>query len=72
VLIWQGGARIEHYQVDGGGPGPLKNLSPMMVDDRVVEVGYFHQNFMERSWHINPLVREFVLNILDDFQHPRP
>ncbi|TES90590.1 MAG: hypothetical protein E3J88_03875 [Anaerolineales bacterium] len=71
MLIWQGGAGIGHYQIAGGEPGPLKNLSPMMVDDRVVDVGRLHQTFAERSRHINPLVREFVLNILDDFQHPR-
>jgi len=71
MLIWQGGAGIEHYQVDDGELDSLKNRSPILVDYGVEDVGRLHQTFAERSWHINPLLREFVLNILDDFRHPR-
>lgn len=59
---------MEHFRVDSGEPGPLKNLSPMMMDDGIIDLNQLIQKFEEQSRKIEPQLRDFILRKLEEYQ----
>ena len=68
ALTWRKEHSVEHFRVDSGEPGPLKNLSPMMIDDGVVDLNRLIRKFEEKSRKIEPQIRDFILRKLEEYQ----
>jgi Uri superfamily endonuclease len=71
ALMWRAGQSLEHYRVDNGEPGPRQNLSPMMANAPLLQVGDVQDRFAARSAEIDADVRNQVLAVLNKERKPR-
>lgn len=67
ALIWKKDDGFEHYKVDEGEPGPLKNLAPIMIDDGRFDIISVKNEFFDRSKEMDVQIREQVISILNSF-----
>ena len=68
ALTWRMEHTMEHFRVDSGEPGPLKNLSPMMIEDGIIYLNRLIRKFEEQSRKIEPQIRDFILCKLEEYQ----
>ena len=64
ALAWNRDRGYQHFRVDMGEPGSLKNLSPMMAEDGLIDIADLVLDFNNRAQRIDPAVRQFVLEKL--------
>lgn len=67
ALVWKLDSGYEHYKVDEGEPGPLKNLSPMMVDDGKMDLDKLKKDFNIRSKNLEDKVKNKIIDVIENF-----
>ncbi|MBW8011492.1 MAG: hypothetical protein FVQ83_09680 [Chloroflexi bacterium] len=68
AFSWREDKGYFHNHVDPGEPGPLKNLSPILVSDGMLDVDKLKDEFEQNSVEIDLGISSFVLEKLDDYQ----
>lgn len=66
AVIWRTGGTLEHYRVDSGEPGPVKNLAPIMETHPITPHRTLYNEFEMRSSGIDPEIRTCVLSALEE------
>ena len=64
ALTWRPARGFSHEEVKSGGTRPDKNMTPILVTDGVVPWALVQGEFDRRSTALDPVVRDYVLEVL--------
>lgn len=67
AVTWFADRGFSHERIDDGEGSPEKNQSPILVPDGKCPVAVIADSFMKRSVGIDPAVRSFVLEKIENF-----
>jgi hypothetical protein len=61
ALTWTVNAGYQHHRVDTGESSPMKNQTPILIEDGPVDSERLRSRFVDRSSEMDPKLRDLVI-----------
>ena len=71
ALVWQTGRSVSRFRVDDGETPGRAKMSPVFVVGRMVDIAEVSRRFRAASRHIEPAIRDRVLDKLAEYGRRR-